>query len=274
MARFIGTRWSDLLDATYEWRPALMHGRGGDDTLYGSRFADRIYGDNGHDRVHGGDGADRLYGGRGNDILSDFINPLTSDSSIDHLWGGYGNDQLVTGLGGDLAVGGYGNDDITLGGGGHAYGDQGPGLEQKSAGNDVIVTDLGNGVLEHREMTGGLGADFFHVTTVPDDNLRTTVTIHDFSREQGDEVEIGAVVLNNGVPSLPNPVQVMSWLDTNGDRRIDGTDGVGAFGAVFYDIGQNLLTIIVGAPTGDAVIGGDEIAVFGTDHITYDWPFI
>ena len=78
---FIGTEGDDRYGYSYGTapKPVSAFGNGGDDRLYGSRYADLLdggddndvlFGLGGNDRIRGGAGDDLLEGGSGNDIMT------------------------------------------------------------------------------------------------------------------------------------------------------------------------------------------------------------
>jgi Ca2+-binding RTX toxin-like protein len=180
------------------------------ENLIGSRFNDTLSGDAGANGLFGGDGADVLLGGGGNDELS----------------GGAGNDTLDGGAGFNRLHGGVGVDTasylsqpigvfVSLARG-QAVGDSFDVISQVEAvrgshfadviegdhfgnklegmgGNDVIDGGEGNDVL-----SGGTGADMFVFrasnidgkASDPFDSGLDSIT--DFSRSQGDRIDLGS----------------------------------------------------------------------------------
>lgn len=118
-------------------------------------------------------------GGGGNDTLdgSAANGPLLGQ-------GGAGDDLLIGGSGNDVLLGGAGRDTL-LGGAGADILDGG-------TGNDVLIGGLGRDVL-----TGGPGADVFRFLST--DDLPAPYgrvgpeTITDFSRAQGDRIDLSAI---------------------------------------------------------------------------------
>lgn len=118
-------------------------------------------------------------GGGGNDTLDGFAanGPLLGRGGAgdDRLTGGSGNDVLLGGAGRDTLVGGAGADVL----------DGGP-------GNDVLIGGLGRDVL-----TGGPGADVFRFLSTDDlpapHGRVGPETITDFSRAQGDRIDLSAI---------------------------------------------------------------------------------
>ncbi len=89
-----------------------FNGRGGNDSLTGSKGADTLSGDDGNDTIVGGLGNDTINGGTGNDALDggDGNDIINGDDGDDTLIGGAGDDTLTGGSGVDQMQGGAGND--------------------------------------------------------------------------------------------------------------------------------------------------------------------
>ncbi len=128
-----------------------LHGRGGHDTLTGSRGDDTLDGGSANDMLRAGLGDDVLMGGSGEDML-------LGEAGADLLQGGANDDTLFGGTGADILLGGAGKDIL--------YGDDGPGTERGAdlaadrlnggAGNDQLWLGDGGDVA-----TGGAGDDIF-----------------------------------------------------------------------------------------------------------------
>lgn len=131
-----------------------------------------ITGTAGNDTLNGTAGIDTINGNAGNDILNgnagnDIMNGGTGNDTLN---GGDGNDSLDGGTGVDILNGGNGND-LLLG----------------SNGRDT--------------MTGGAGADIFRFGAAVADIGVTAATrdiITDFSRAQGDIIDLSAIDANTG----------------------------------------------------------------------------
>lgn len=144
----------------------------GDSTLNGFGSADQIFGNAGDDTIRGGDGDDLIYGGDGDD-------ELFGDNGNDTLYGEAGNDRLIGtsfrfgdentttlygGAGDDslsranIMYGGDGNDSL--------YAGQ---IMDGGAGDDHLFGDIwhlrSEDAASGAVMTGGTGADVFHVTS-------------------------------------------------------------------------------------------------------------
>ncbi len=95
---------------------SVLYGEAGNDTIKaGSQDGNHIEGDAGNDTLDGNSGVDYLYGGSGNDSLRGF-------KGDDQLFGGSGDDRLAGGGGDDLFHGGTGDDRI-FGGAGESSND-------------------------------------------------------------------------------------------------------------------------------------------------------
>lgn len=164
----------------------------GDPSTTGPGGADTIDARGGHDAVHGGAGNDQIRGGDGSDLLR----------------GGLGRDRLFGGSGADLIHGDRDNDLLYGGDGGDAlFG---------GSGRDRLVGNLGSDSL-----TGGAGADRFVFLQAADSNPAAGAgadRIRDFSRRQGDKIDLSALDANAGRPG-------MGELDFIGRDHFDGTRG-------------------------------------------------
>lgn len=106
---------------------------------------------------------------------------------------GNGSSQRIDGRGGaDFLAGGGGND-ILLGGGGNdkLLGGNGDDILDGGAGKDILVGGRGADTL-----TGGAGADMFVFSSRHDSPVNTPDVITDFSRSQGDRIDLRAIDAN------------------------------------------------------------------------------
>ena len=173
----------------------VIYGEGGNDELGGFGGNDRLYGGGGNDLLRGGDGADRLEGGSGNDVLD----------------GGSGNDELRGGAGTDTARFTGNNVLVSLqegfatGGetdGGLIGTDRLFGIENVigTRGADLIAGDSNANVLTGGlgldSLVGGGGADRFAYSLTADSPYAAADEIVDFSRVQGDRIDLAAVDAN------------------------------------------------------------------------------
>lgn len=176
--------------------------------IKGTSGGDFIGGQNTDDTVYGYGGNDALFGSGGRDVL----------------YGGAGNDSLYGGTGADTLYGGAGNDDL--------FGGDGADLLFGGVGVD--------------RFTGGAGADRFAFASVNDYANPGYDVITDFSRAQGDRIDLSRIDANWNVAgdqafrfigdnafsgrageasitlrtSNGEPVTIVS-VDTNGDRSAD-----------------------------------------------------
>jgi predicted extracellular nuclease len=187
-----------------------LDGFGGDDLLVGGAGNDLLSGGEGDDVLNGGAGRDRLDGGAGSDLVSyatadagvtanlrnarantgeaagdtylavenlagsDFADVLSGDGGDNAIAGGAGDDVLVGGLGADRLFGGIGSDRMTGGDGDDRIGG--------GAGNDTA--------------SGGAGTDRFFFLTLGD--ISTGDRITDFRRGEGDRIDLGNVLAEDG----------------------------------------------------------------------------
>ncbi|MGO1078040.1 calcium-binding protein [Inquilinus sp. CA228] len=176
-----------------------LFGQFGNDVLSGAAGNDRLFGEQDGDTLDGGSGDDRLFGGGGNDILR-------GSTGVDRLDGGGGVDlaSWFTGSAGvavSLATG--------TGSGGDAQGDILTGIENLSGsqGNDSLVGNAGANVLQgwsgsdvltgsggKDTLTGGAGADRFVYSSAAQSAVGANADrITDFSRAQGDRIDLSAI---------------------------------------------------------------------------------
>jgi serralysin len=137
-----------------------LNGTSGSDTMDGRSGNDKVYGRAGNDSLLGGYGDDYLYGGTGNDRLE----------------GNRGNDRLFGEDGADALGGGEGNDILSGG-----------------AGNDKLAGSFGAD-----DLTGGIGADRFIFRSITETTVALSGRddIFDFSRSQGDKMDLSAIDAN------------------------------------------------------------------------------
>ena len=244
----IGTRGDDVINGGFG--NDQIRGGHGRDTLRGEDGNDSLFGDDGDDTLSGGSGNDLIDGGRGNDHASggdgnDRISGGTGDDSLagdngddlivgengnDHLFGGAGNDTLSGGSGNDTMVGGSGNDTLQgADGNDHLNGGEGNDRLFGSAGTD--------------QLTGGHGADRFLFTTSYSGGLSGTDHITDFSRAQGDLIDLSGIDANSGRAGNQafHFIGTHAFTHTAGELRITGSghttvlqgdlngDGIGDF---------------------------------------------
>jgi serralysin len=217
--------------------------------------ADQLYGGSGNDILIGGGGGDLLDGGTGTDTASyadaiegvagnlgtgvgtrgealgdtfisvenlvgtRFNDSFTGSSVANVLDGGNGDDRLSGGNGNDTLLGGSGND--TLIGGGH---------------DDYLTGGRGRDTL-----TGGTGADSFIFRNVLDSVSEARDKITDFSRSQGDKINL-------------NTIDARTDVVGNQDFAFRGTSAFsGESGQLRYRLNDTTTTVM-------ADIDGDKVA--------------
>ena len=191
--------------------------------LRGSAFADTLQGNDQRNVFHSGGGADYLLGHEGDDTLhgEGGNDALNGHDGKDQLRGGSGNDRLEGDVGNDVLNGDAGIDtavfrDYRYGPGsgvevdlqrGVATGGQ-LGTDALSGIENVDGTDsadrlIGNGganVLWGREggdvLTGNGGADRFDYDGLFDSRSTAPDVITDFSRAQGDKIDLSTLDAN------------------------------------------------------------------------------
>ena len=142
-----------------------------------------IRGDNRNNVKRGTDGRDTFYLYGGDDVASGGggSDSIFAGAGADRLNGGGGNDFLYGDDGADLLFGGDGADRL--------YGGNGPDRLNGGTGGDFLV--------------GGDGADRFVYDSVRADNTPTGFsidTIFDFSRAEGDRIDLSGIDGNWSAP--------------------------------------------------------------------------
>jgi len=245
----------------------------GDDSLYGNVGNDALSGGSGNDYLDGGTGNDQMYGGTGNDrfvvnstgdVVTEYANQgsdrvyssisyslgnnlenlsltgsayygygnslnnsISGNSSNNYLWGSSGNDYLYGNAGNDYLSGGTGNDRMYGGTGDDTLtGSSGNDYLSGWSGNDTLVGGFGNDTL-----TGGSDADKFAF------NFRSEGidTITDFSRVQGDKIQVSASGFGGGL----NLGILRSYYFTTGSAASDTSDRFiynSSTGGLFFDV--------------------------------------
>jgi Ca2+-binding RTX toxin-like protein len=191
--------------------------------LRGSAFADTFQGNDQRNVLHGGGGADYLLGHEGDDTLQGEAgnDDLIGHDGKDQLRGGSGNDSLQGEAGDDFLSGDAGIDtaffrdykfgpgsgvevDLRRGvaTGGQLGTDTLSGIENVDGTDsaDVIIGNGGANVLWGREggdvLTGNGGADRFDYDGLFDSRSTAADVITDFSRAQGDKIDLSTLDAN------------------------------------------------------------------------------
>ncbi len=113
-------------------------------------------------------------------------------TGIARIEGGDGNDGIQTGAGNDILCGKGGSDSLTAGAGddfldGGAVGD----TLRGEAGADVLIGGAGAD-----NLTGGTEADVFRYLSLADSPSAGRDSITNFSRAQGDRIDLAAIDAN------------------------------------------------------------------------------
>jgi len=213
-----------------------------DDRLIGNGAFNELLGDIGNDVIRGGAGGDYLDGGSGIDTLdyrtsdagvvinlatgaasggdaqgdefrffenvsgSDFADFLTGDAGANVLNGYGGNDRLYGQDGADVLRGLDGNDLVSGG-----AGDDGV---HGGNGNDILWGGAGVDLLK-----GNAGADRFQFRLTSESGLGPLRdTIGDFSRAEGDRVDLAAIDANTAASGN----QAFTFIGTAGFHGVSG----------------------------------------------------
>lgn len=195
---------------------ALIRGTRHDDTLYASD-GDKVNAFAGNDEVYLSGGENTVLLGRGNDAVYGW-------NQSGQVWGGVGDDTLYW-WGSGTAVGGKGNDSVYAFDTGAIYGDEGPGLQSKTAGNDFMFT-LATSAGGDGTQTGGKGADL-HFFNAHFDGLggASVCDVTDFTAGQDKLGMALSYATPEGVGAgYLSSSSIWSILDTNGDGVLNGAD--------------------------------------------------
>jgi Ca2+-binding RTX toxin-like protein len=138
-----------------------------DDVITSTRFRELLFGGLGNDTLQATDGSDYLYGEGGDDVLRASVGAAGADS----LYGGSGNDSL------------YGSN---------------TGFYFGGSGDDLITVQNGTGFAI---ISGGTGADVFRIEASAG---ARTISIRDFSVDQGDGIDLSDLGIINLAAALAN----------------------------------------------------------------------
>lgn len=242
-----------------------LGGEAGDDTLNGGNGNDRLIGGTGADTMNGGDGNDLLIfdnngdvanGGAGIDTVElhgggDFVaaadveiiatrytNPLFSatitGNALDNTISGGAAGDSITAMGGNDTVYGRGGDDFIFGNDGvdRLFGDAGDDFLSGLNGNDMLYGGDGadrlfggNGLDTY---WGGASADIFNFIAVGDSGATraTADIIGDFSRAQGDRIDLSAIdAVFGGSDNAFSFIGTAAFSNVAGQLRYDVVGG-------------------------------------------------
>lgn len=195
---------------------------GGDNntTIFGYAGNDRLSGGGGNDVLIGGIGADRLYGGSGTDIASykDATSGVVASLATPSLNSGEAKGDTYSSIEG-------------LNGSAHAdslSGNSAANRLSSAAGNDKLY---GAGGAD--QLYGGSGADTFIFKSYTDSTLTARDVIYDFSRSQGDKIDLSAIDARSatsgneafafiGEKAFSNKAGELRYVNYNGDTHLYG----------------------------------------------------
>ncbi|MCT7666329.1 calcium-binding protein [Shinella kummerowiae] len=226
----------------------VLDGDAGNDNLYGDAGNDILLGGDGDDYLTGGSGTDRLYGGSGSDkYLVDAFDRVIEAA-------GGGNDRVSCSASFTLAAGAevealatsQSNGEIAINLTGNEFaqtvtGNDGNNVLSGAGGNDTLKGGGGAdkllGGLGSDKLYGGSGADTFVFQTYQDNTLSVRDMIYDFSRQEGDRIDLSAIDANTkvagnqaftfiGEKAFSNKAGELRYVNANGDTYIHG-DGDG-----------------------------------------------
>lgn len=200
-----------------------------ENTRFQDFFASMTGGSADHDHLNGTQAGNVLFAGGSNDTVAGMAgnDTLSGGTGDDKVWGGSGNDLLQGNAGADLLVGGFGADRMDGGTGNDTVlsrSDAGEMIAAQDGTTQIFAAETAAFTARNDTLTGGRGADTFrfeglvnakdeivakHINTdgtidwhgVTGENNAVhdhwvdgfgTDTITDFSRRQGDKIEISA----------------------------------------------------------------------------------
>lgn len=255
----------------------VLMGNAGRDSLYGGN--DSLQGDAGDDLMEGGTGADSLYCDAGKDIyvidstgdrliwdyydsgidelrsaiswtLGDYQENLTLTGSAAKGIGNAGNNIILGNAVTNVLSGRAGSDSLSGGAGNDTlFGGSGRDTLLGGAGNDALVGNSGDDLL-----IGGLGAERFVFSLRSDSSVSSTGrdVIADFSRSQGDQIDLTGIDANTG-------------LSGNQAFRFIGSTGFTGQAGQLHAQSVSGGTLISGDVNGDRVA---DFAILLDDRIT------
>ncbi|MCC1493894.1 calcium-binding protein [Cognatishimia sp. F0-27] len=238
-----------------------LRGNDGEDTLLGGAGEDRLEGGDGIDSLSGGSFADRLNGGLGDDMIDGGTNFDTvlyvglesavvvnleagtatggggSDTlvRVEHAFGSGFDDEITgTEIHGNRLEGSFGQDtlnglagnDVLLGGANNDRLLGGANNDQLLGGSGADFLDGGPG----RDLyTGGSGADVFHFAAISEMGIGQfgRDEVRDFSRAEGDVIDLSQIDANTGIGLDQSFVVVASFSGTAGEMTLLETTKAG-----------------------------------------------
>ncbi|MEY4254862.1 MAG: bifunctional hemolysin/adenylate cyclase precursor [Pseudomonadota bacterium] len=170
-------------------------GNASNNILIGNTGANILTGGAGNDTLNGGTGIDKLTGGAGDDIYfvdvaGDVVTELanegidTVNSAATYTLGANVENLTLTGT---TAINGTGNTANNI-----LIGNSAANVLNGGAGNDFLTGGGGKDTL-----TGGAGADAFIFTALTDSAVATPDLITDFTRADGDYIDLSALDANS-----------------------------------------------------------------------------
>jgi Ca2+-binding RTX toxin-like protein len=209
-----------------------MRGSAFQDNLHGDDYRNILYGEGGADILRGGGGNDTLHGGAGNDFLEGGpgTDELRGDAGIDTASFYHVNEDttgagVVADLASGTASGAFTGNDRLFGIEnlrGTLYADRLAG----NSGANVLEGLYGADVLIGRD-----GADRFVYHSTFDSTLAAPDRVLDFSRAQGDKIDLGIIDANGQVPGAQAFTFIgqgqftgagqLRWYQSNGDTVVE-----------------------------------------------------
>lgn len=226
----------------------LINARGGDDTILTGAGDDTVHGGSGNDNITTQGGRDTITGGSGDDTIAAGAQDDTvhGGSGIDNIMGEEGDDVLNGGTGEDTIFGGA--DDDTINGGLDNDTLVGDG-DNSLGGRDTLNGGFGEDILVGNsgadQLTGGDHADMFvyqiGLGSFNDSALNARDSILDFSRLDGDKIDLGA----------------MDWSSAAGDQDFSFVDGPSGQAGVVWVEGTGADRVVMVNVNG----GGADMAI-------------
>lgn len=131
LAQLIGGDSANVISARKFEGQIVAEGRGGDDTVIGSKGGDTLSGGSGADAINGREGSDVIRGGSGEDTIR-------GNSGNDRIGGGNDKDIIYGQKGSDTLMGGAGADELDGGADNDAlHGEEGSDMYVVDADNDA-----------------------------------------------------------------------------------------------------------------------------------------